>query len=127
MSQLYVLQGTTESLKVNQHKFGAQVDCAFGSILSEFCLSSTLMNMFKPSSKVLENFSLPPLPAMSLYSIAKNIFNFENMLPHMYKDADLVDFASFVVEGRNSSQDPSIEAVCGDSVTWLVSALFADH
>lgn len=83
-------------MKVNQHKFGAHVDCAFVSISSEFCLTSTLMNTFKSTSKVMDNSALPPLPTLSLHLIARNRSIFENILPHRYKN---VDFPSFVVEG----------------------------
>lgn len=49
------------------------------------------------------------------------------MPPHRYKDVGLVDYASFVVKGADSSHDPSIEVVCGDSVRKLVSTCLGNH
>lgn len=125
-SQLYVLQDSTESL-MDQHSLRIQVDCEFGSILFEFCLGSTLMNTFNSSSKVMDNPTLPPLSAMPLYSIFRNKPIFNNMPSHIFKDTDLVNSALFVVEGDNSRKDPSVEVFLGNSVTWLVLALFGDY
>lgn len=48
------------------------------------------------------------------------------MPSHRYKDVDLVNSASFVVEGGDSSKDHKAKVFCCDSVTKLVSALFGD-
>lgn len=102
------------------------MDCEFGSVPSKFCLGSTLLTTIKLSSKVRDNFTLPPLLTVPLYSTSRNRPVCENMPPHKYKDADLVNSASFAIEGDDSNEDPLVEAFHGDSITKLVSALFGD-
>lgn len=75
------------------------MDSKFGLIPLEFSLEFTLKNIFKSSSQVMDNSSLPPLSIMPLYSIAKDGQMRNIRPPHSYSDADLVVFALNVVEG----------------------------
>lgn len=73
------------------------------------------------------NVALPSLSSVPLYSIAGNIPIFYHKPLYRYNAIDLVHYGLNAAKGANFSQDSSFDAFnCGDSISWLVSALFGN-
>lgn len=85
------------------------MDIQFGRVPLGSDLGSTLKNISQQSSEVIGNSTLPPSPAVPQYSKDSPKRNIKP--PQRYKKADLVAHALNVVEGIESSEEHSTEAI----------------
>lgn len=84
-----------------------------------------LKNISQSSSEIINNTDLLPPSAVSSYSITRDKPNKTIRPPHKYEKGNLFSYTLIVVEGIESSKEPSTTTFCGvDSILGHDFSLF---